>query len=125
MISVLLVAIGGAVGAPLRYLTDRAVQARHDTVFPWGTFTVNVIGSLILGTITGAALSGAAGHHTQLLLGTGLCGALTTYSTFSYETLRLAETGAKFFAAANVTASVVAGLGSAFLGFAVGQALFA
>jgi CrcB protein len=120
----LLVLIGGAVGAPLRYLTDRAVQARHDTVFPWGTFTVNVVGSLILGALTGAALSGAVGPGVQLLLGTGFCGALTTYSTFSYETLRLAETGARFFAAANVIASIVAGLGAVFVGLALTQALF-
>ncbi|MEV6867045.1 fluoride efflux transporter CrcB [Streptosporangium subroseum] len=120
----LLVLIGGAVGAPLRYLTDRAVQARHDTVFPWGTFAVNVVGSLILGALTGAALSGAAGTDVQLLLGTGFCGALTTYSTFSYETLRLAETGARFFAAANVIASIVAGLGAVFVGLALAQALF-
>jgi fluoride exporter len=120
----LLVLIGGAVGAPLRYLTDRAVQARHDTVFPWGTFTVNVVGSLILGALTGAALSGAAGPGVQLLLGTGFCGALTTYSTFSYETLRLAETGARFFAAANVIASIVAGLGAVFVGLTLAQALF-
>ncbi|MFE6026032.1 fluoride efflux transporter CrcB [Streptomyces niveus] len=120
----LLVAIGGVVGAPLRYLTDRAVQARHDSVFPWGTFTVNVVGSLILGLLTGAALSGTAGHTVQLLLGTGLCGAMTTYSTFSYETLRLAESGARFFGAANVIASVAAGLGAVFGGFALSQALF-
>ncbi|MFE0680591.1 fluoride efflux transporter CrcB [Streptomyces sp. NPDC058961] len=121
----LLVALGGAVGAPLRYLTDRAVQARHDTVFPWGTFSVNVVGSLILGILTGAALSGTAGHTVQLLLGTGLCGALTTYSTFSYETLRLAESGAKFFAAANVVVSIVSGLGAVFVGIALAQALSA
>ncbi|GAA3831793.1 fluoride efflux transporter CrcB [Sphaerisporangium flaviroseum] len=120
----LLVLIGGAIGAPLRYLTDRAVQARHDTVFPWGTLTVNVIGSLILGLLTGAALSGAAGGDVRLLLGTGLCGALTTYSTFSYETLRLAETGAAFLAAANVIASIVAGLGAVSIGLAIAQAAF-
>uniref|UniRef100_A0AAU3H4E4 Fluoride-specific ion channel FluC n=1 Tax=Streptomyces sp. NBC_01401 TaxID=2903854 RepID=A0AAU3H4E4_9ACTN len=120
----LLVALGGAVGAPLRHLTDRAVQARHDTVFPWGTFSVNVVGSLILGVLTGAALSGTAGHTVQLLLGTGLCGALTTYSTFSYETLRLAESGARFFAAANVVVSIVAGLGAVFVGIALAEALF-
>ncbi|WP_436763831.1 fluoride efflux transporter CrcB [Streptosporangium sp. V21-05] len=119
------VLLGGAVGAPLRYLTDRAVQARHDTVFPWGTFTVNVIGSLVLGLLTGAALSGAVGTDVRLLLGTGLCGALTTYSTFSYETLRLVETGAILFAVANVAASVVAGLGAVFLGLALAQAIFA
>ncbi|MGW1106063.1 fluoride efflux transporter CrcB [Streptomyces sp. NPDC002540] len=121
----LLVIIGAAVGAPLRYLTDRAVQSRHDTVFPWGTLAVNVSGSLVLGLLTGAATAGAATSHLQLLLGTGLCGALTTYSTFSYETLRLAEDGARFYAAANILASVVAGLGAAFAGVSLAQALWA
>ncbi|MGW6205113.1 fluoride efflux transporter CrcB [Streptomyces sp. NPDC055089] len=120
----LLVVIGAAVGAPLRYLTDRAVQSRHDTVFPWGTFTVNVSGCLVLGLLTGAVAAGAASSHVQLLVGTGLCGALTTYSTFSYETLRLAEGGARFYAAANVVASVVAGLGAAFAGVALAEALW-
>ena len=121
----LLVVTGAMVGAPLRYLTDRAVQSRHDSVFPWGTFAVNVTGCLILGLLTGAVAAGAAGSHLQLLLGTGLCGALTTYSTFSYETLRLTETGARFYAAANVVASVVAGLGAAFAGVALAQAVWA
>ncbi|MFE3902135.1 fluoride efflux transporter CrcB [Streptomyces sp. NPDC059153] len=120
----LLVIVGAAVGAPLRYLTDRAVQSRHDTVFPWGTFAVNVTGSLVLGLLTGAVAAGAASSHLQLLLGTGLCGALTTYSTFSYETLRLAEDGAKFYAAANVVASVVVGLGAAFAGVSAAEALW-
>ncbi|MDQ0954656.1 CrcB protein [Streptomyces phaeochromogenes] len=120
-----LVILGGMVGAPLRYLTDRAVQSRHDTVFPWGTFTVNVVGCLILGTLTGAAVAGAASSHLQLLLGTGLCGALTTYSTFSYETLRLTEGGARLYAAANVIASVTVGLGAAFAGVSVAEALWA
>ncbi|MEU3417157.1 fluoride efflux transporter CrcB [Streptomyces murinus] len=121
----LLVIAGAAVGAPLRYLTDRTVQSRHDTVFPWGTFTVNVVGSLILGLITGAVVAGGMSSNVQLLIGTGLCGALTTYSTFSYETLRLAEDGARFFAAANVVASIVAGLGAAFMGAALAQSLWA
>ncbi|MFF2651428.1 fluoride efflux transporter CrcB [Streptomyces sp. NPDC058045] len=108
----LLVTAGAMAGAPLRYLTDRAVQSRHDTVFPWGTFTVNITACLILGFLAGATTS----PHLQLLLGTGLCGALSTYSTFSYETLRLAEEGAARYAALNVTASVVTGLGAAYLG---------
>jgi fluoride exporter len=120
----LLVIVGAMVGAPLRYLTDRMVQSRHDTVFPWGTFTVNVVGCLILGLLTGAVTAGHVPSQVQLLIGTGLCGALTTYSTFSYETLRLAEEGAGFFAAVNVVASVVAGLGAAFTGAAVAQALW-
>jgi CrcB protein len=121
----LLVIAGAVVGAPLRYLTDRAVQARHDSVFPWGTFVVNVTGCLVLGLLTGAASAGAAGPHLQLLLGTGLCGALTTYSTFSYETLRLTEAGSALYAAVNVVASLVAGLGAAFAGASLAHVLWA
>ncbi|MEU3987444.1 fluoride efflux transporter CrcB [Streptomyces platensis] len=120
----LLVVAGAAVGAPLRYLTDRYVQSRHDTVFPWGTFIVNVAGSLILGLLAGAVAAGAASSHAQLLLGTGLCGGLTTYSTFSYETLRLAADGARGYAAANAVASVAAGLAAAFAGVAAARALW-
>ncbi|MFE9428485.1 fluoride efflux transporter CrcB [Kitasatospora sp. NPDC006697] len=114
----LLVIAGAVVGAPLRYLTDRTVQSRHASGFPWGTFSVNVFGCLVLGTLSGAS----ATPHVQLLLGTGLCGALTTYSTFSYETLRLTEDGAGLLALANIGGSVFAGLGAAWLGHALGQA---
>ncbi|MEU8923167.1 fluoride efflux transporter CrcB [Kitasatospora sp. NPDC048545] len=120
----LLVVAGAVVGAPLRYLTDRAVQSRHDSVFPWGTFTVNVVGCLILGTVTGAVAAGAASSQVQLLLGTGLCGALTTYSTFSYETLRLAETGAGRYAVANAAGSVAAGLAAVYAGAELASALW-
>ncbi|MFJ3645313.1 fluoride efflux transporter CrcB [Streptomyces murinus] len=113
----LLVVAGAVVGAPARYLTDRAVQSRHDSVFPWGTFVVNVVGSLILGLVTGAVAAGAAGPRLQLLLGTGLCGALTTFSTFSYETLRLTEAGSGLYASVNVVAGVAAGLAAAFAGY--------
>lgn len=121
----LLVIVGGAVGAPLRYLADRAVQVRHDSVFPWGTFSVNAVGSLLLGLVTGAAVSGVAGRGAVALLGTGLCGALTTYSTFSYETLRLAERGRRFLAVANVGASLLVGLGAVFTGLALARDLLA
>ncbi|MFF0450026.1 fluoride efflux transporter CrcB [Streptomyces sp. NPDC004609] len=115
----LLVALGAAVGAPLRYLTDRAVQARHDSVFPWGTFAVNAAGCLVLGAVAGASVS----SQTYALLGTGLCGALTTYSTFSYETLRLAERGWGLLAAANAVGSVVVGLAAVVLGAESARAL--
>ncbi len=118
----LLVVLGAMAGAPLRYLVDRAVQARHDSVFPWGTFTVNAAGCLLLGLVAGALGSGAAGSDPRLLLGTGLCGTLTTYSTFSYETLRLAVDGARLYAAANVAASVAVGVGAVFAGVALGRA---
>src|SRR5205814_10184345 len=83
--TVLLVVLGAAVGAPLRYLADRAIQARDDSVFPWGTFTVNVAGSFILGVLVRGASVHAVPGSLVSLLGTGLCGALTTYSTFGYE----------------------------------------
>lgn len=121
----LLVAVGAVIGAPLRYLTDRAVQARHDSFFPWGTFVVNVVGCLVLGLLTGAVSAGAAGPQLRLLVGTGLCGALTTYSTFTYETLRLTEAGSGLYAAVNVVASVVAGLAAAFAGAWLAGALWA
>lgn len=119
----LLVIAGAAVGAPLRYLTDRFIQARHDTTFPWGTFTANVLGSLILGVLTGVVSAGDERLH--LLIGTGLCGALTTYSTFSYETLQLVGGGARFFAVANLLLTLTCGLGAYYLGSAAAQAISA
>ncbi|MEU6077658.1 fluoride efflux transporter CrcB [Micromonospora sp. NPDC047074] len=113
--TVLLIALGAAVGAPLRYLTDRAVQARLGTAFPWGTLTVNVAGSLLLGLLVGLPVGPAVGA----LLGTGFCGALTTYSTFSHETLRLARRGRRLLALGNVLCGVAAGLAAATAGFAL------
>jgi CrcB protein len=121
----LLVIVGAAVGAPARYLVDRAVQARHDSVLPWGTLAVNVIASLVLGLVAGAVSAGAASSRLSLLVGTGFCGALSTYSTFSYETLRLAEEGARLLAAANVVVSVLATLAAAVAGAALAAAVFA
>ncbi|MGV9213579.1 fluoride efflux transporter CrcB [Micromonospora sp. RB23] len=117
--TVLLIAVGAAVGAPLRYLTDRAVQSRHTSAFPWGTLTVNVVGSLLLGALVGIPV----GPAVSALLGTGFCGALTTYSTFSYETLRLTRGGHRLLALANVVGSVAAGLTAASVGYTLTHAL--
>jgi CrcB protein len=120
-VTVLWVFLGAMAGAPLRYLTDRAVQSRHDSVFPWGTLTVNVVGCLILGGLAGAghALSGPV----LAVLGTGFCGGLTTYSTFSYETLRLLEARARLLAGANVLLTLVLGLAAGAAGWAAGTSL--
>jgi len=117
-VTVLMIALGAAVGAPARYLTDRAVQSHHETVFPWGTLTVNLVASLILGLVLGAGAQ--LNPNIAALVGTGFCGALSTYSTFGYETMRLAQDGARFYAAANVAVSLIAGIGAASLGWSVG-----
>ncbi|MFJ5230054.1 fluoride efflux transporter CrcB [Kitasatospora sp. NPDC088391] len=115
----LLVAVGAAVGAPLRYLTDRAVHSRVGFGFPWGTFTVNLSGCALLGL-----LAAVAPPDVRLLLGTGLCGALTTYSTFSFETLKLAQNGSRGAAFGNVALSLAAGLAAVYAGAALGHAVW-
>lgn len=106
----LLVFLGAMVGAPLRYLVSRAFP------MPWGTFVVNVAGSFVLGIVAGAA----SGSPAYALVGTGFCGALTTYSTFSYETLQLIARKDYSSAAVNLGLSVVAGLAGAALGLWIG-----
>ena len=113
--TLLLVVLGGAVGAPVRYLADRAVTALLPGPFPWGTFVVNVVGSLLLGLLAAAAPTGLLA-----LGGIGFCGALTTFSTFSFETVRLLETGRPLTAVATVTASVTVSVAAAVLGWWLG-----
>ncbi|GAA2715883.1 fluoride efflux transporter CrcB [Actinoplanes palleronii] len=115
----LLVALGAAIGAPLRYLTDRYVQVRYGAGFPWGTLAVNVTGSLILGLVLGLPLSAGL----TALIGTGFCGALTTYSTFSWETLSFARRGERATAFAYVLLSLLSGLGAAALGLTLAHTL--
>lgn len=114
-----LVAVGAATGAPLRYALDRFVQRRHDSVFPWGTFTVNILGALLLGVITHAVSAGAWPARTGSLLGAGLCGGFTTFSTFGFETWRLVEEGAPLPAVANLGASLLAGLAAVTAGWGI------
>ena len=108
--TLLLVLVGGAVGAPARYLTDRALQRRTASVFPWGTLFLNVVGSLVLGGVAAAAYAGSAPSWVLTFVGTGFCGALTTFSTFGYETVRLLEDGARWEALGNAVLSLVVGM---------------
>lgn len=122
MTGALWLALGAALGAPMRYVVDLVVQSRHDSLFPWGTFVVNVVGSLVLGVAAGATASGVDGEWLRFGVGIGLCGALTTFSTFGYETVRLLEDGSGREAWVNVVASVVVGLAAAAAGFAAAAA---
>ena len=120
---ILAVLAGGMIGAPARYLADRLVQARHDSVFPWGTFAVNMAGSFVLGFLLGAQRHLGLPPVLFALLGTGFCGGLTTFSTFGYETLRLLEDGAIGEAGVNVIGSLAVGVLFAWLGFLLAGAL--
>lgn len=120
--SALWVALGALIGAPARYLLDRAVQRRHRADFPYGTLVVNVAACLLLGFITELVSRGAP-TVTQLVAGTGFCATFSTYSTFSAETVQLARRGAPFSAAANAAVSTVAGTLAASAGYAVAALL--
>jgi CrcB protein len=122
-VTVLLVALGGMLGAPARYLTDRFVQSRHDSVLPWGTLIVNVAGSALLGFLIGAQAHLGMPPSMTTLAGVGFCGGLTTFSTLGYETLRLLEDGAIGAAGLNMLGSLAVGLAAAYLGRGLALAL--
>jgi CrcB protein len=107
-----------AVGAPVRYLLDGWVQDRTGGPFPWGTFAVNATGCLALGVVTGLGLYHGLGDSARTVVGTGGLGAYTTFSTLSYETVRLAEEGAADRALLNAAGSLAVGLAAAGAGLA-------
>jgi len=111
--------VAGAVGAPARYLVDRWVQGRTGGDWPWGTFVVNVSGSFAFGLLSGLALYHGLADGPRVVLGTGFCGAFTTFSTFTYETVRLLEEGELGAALRNAAGSLVAGLVAATAGLAL------
>lgn len=122
VIALLGVAAAGAIGAPLRYVIDQWVQSRTEGRFPWGTLAINISGSFVLGMVTGLSLYHGLGDLPKTVVGTGLCGAYTTFSTFSYETVRLVEEGELAAAARNTAGSMILGLLAAAAGLAIASA---
>ena len=119
--TLLAVALASAVGAPARYLVDRFVATRNRGAFPWGTLVINVTGAFILGVLVGMGAHHGLSKQAVAILGTGFCGAYTTFSTFSVETVRLVEERAFAKAATNVGVSLVAGLLAAAAGLGLAQ----
>jgi CrcB protein len=115
----LLVALAGAVGAPLRYVVDTLVSDRVDGTFPFGTLVVNVSGSFVLGGLSGLAIYHGLPATPKLIVGAGLVGAYTTFSTFGFETVALLEAGEVGLAARNVVLSAVVGAAAAAAGLAL------
>jgi CrcB protein len=109
----------GAAGAPARYLLDRAVAERVKGTFPWGTFLVNLTGSFLFGLLTGLGLEHGFPKVPRVVLGAGFCGAYTTFSTFTFETVRLLEEGAVADAFRSAAGTLLAGAMAAAAGLAV------
>lgn len=107
----------GAVGAVLRYFTS-VLLARHPR-FPWAVLVVNVVGSAIGGLVLGLAERGDVSADVRLVLLTGLCGGLTTFSTLSVETIQLAIDGKTAVAVRSVAANLVLGIGAAAAAYAL------
>ena len=120
---ILLVAIGSGLGGVLRYLVPCWIGAAKG--FPWATLTVNVVGSLLIGLISGllARHGGSAAETIRAFAVVGFCGGFTTFSTFSNETFRLIESSQWLSAAAYVSLSVLAGLAAVFVGYALSKGI--
>lgn len=116
MLNVLLVALGGGLGAAGRYGVSLAMPARAGE-WPWGTFTINVAGSLLIGVLAGWLSSrGASGEPWRLFLGVGVLGGFTTFSAYSLETMRMIERSDWVGASTYSLGSVAAGLAAVVLG---------
>ncbi|HSK26560.1 MAG TPA: fluoride efflux transporter CrcB [Jiangellales bacterium] len=114
----LAVAVASGLGAQARYALDQLVQRRlGGATLPWGTMTVNVVGSAALGAMVPVAQVGRLDETVEVVLAVGLCGAFTTFSTWTYESVRLLEDGAVWEAAVNVGLSLVLGLAAALLAY--------
>ncbi|HEY8601138.1 MAG TPA: fluoride efflux transporter CrcB [Thermomicrobiales bacterium] len=119
----LLIALGGAVGANARFVAASLVASRWGTRLPWGTLLINVTGSFLLGFSLAVPVLGTGAGRA--LLATGFCGGYTTFSTFAFETVVLAEGAERRFAALNALVSVglclIAAFGGGTLGTLIGR----
>lgn len=113
--------LAGGVGAVLRLVLDGAIKARTRTAFPLGTLLINVSGSFVLGVVTQLALGGILDDAWRLVIGTGLCGGFTTFSTASFEAVRLVQQRRYVLASVNAVGMLVAAVGAGLLGILLGR----
>lgn len=122
--SIFLVGIGGFLGSVLRYLVSIAFAGFLNTSFPLATLTVNVVGCFLIGLLFGlSGRAGALSPEWRIFLTTGFCGGFTTFSTFSYESLRLVQDGEVLYVFLNVVLSVVLGLAATYGGILLMRSL--
>jgi CrcB protein len=112
----LAVAVAAGLGAVVRYVVDNVVQHRTGGDFPYGTLLINVTGSLLLGLTTGLTMHHGLSNDVALVVGTGFAGGYTTLSTWTWESVALAERGDRLEAGLNVVGSIAAGLAAAAAG---------
>ncbi|MBB4347479.1 MULTISPECIES: fluoride efflux transporter CrcB [Rhizobiaceae] len=124
MTNILLAALGGAIGSVLRYLVGVFSVRWFGPGFPWGTLTVNVVGSFIIGlSVEMIARRFDASMELRVFIVTGIIGGFTTWSSFSLDTMVLFERGAITAAAAYVIGSLVVSFAAVFAGLALGRAM--
>jgi fluoride exporter len=112
----LLIALAGGLGAVARFVLDGAVRRRWPSEFPWATVIINVSGALLLGILTGLVIYQGQPTDLKLIVGTGFCGGYTTFSTASFETVRLAQRKAYGPAVANGLGTLALTVGASALG---------
>ncbi len=116
----LAVCLAGGAGAALRFVVDATIRRHTSASYPLATMIINVSGSLVLGLLIGLVLGGTLSHGWQLILGTGMMGGYTTFSTASYETVRLLEERRWWAAAINGVGMLVLCTAAAAGGYALG-----
>lgn len=114
---IFLVAMGGMVGSVLRFVAGTLIMNKVSTAFPWGTFWVNIVGSLLMGWVAGHLAKHPGFHPWQLLLATGFCGGFTTFSALSNESLQMLKSGQYGLLTIYLSASLILGIGAAALGY--------
>jgi CrcB protein len=117
----LLVSIAAGLGAVARYLLDTVIQHRHRGTFPLGTLTINLVGSFVLGLVTGLATHHGLSSRTTIVAGVGFCGGFTTFSTWMWESLVLAQNRALRAATLNTFGSMLLGLAAAGAGLGLAR----
>jgi CrcB protein len=117
-VAAVIICVAGGVGAALRLMLDGLIRAQIKSTYPVGTTVINLTGSFLLGLLTGLATSQMVPHQWQLIIGTGLLGGYTTFSTASFETVRLIEDRRYIAAAFNGLGMLVICSAAAALGFA-------